>query len=180
VPGALNVDLNGGQFATRASWIIPEDSPVILVLESSNELADVLELMSMVGQEGIVSYLLDGMQAWASSGRALESIEQMSTADLRIRIEAGDRSFQVLDVREDSEWHEGHIPGAIHIPFHQILSRLDEVPSNKPVATICTSGVRSSIAASILKAHGFEPVNITGGMDAWKTSTIPLSESQVK
>ncbi len=179
-PGALNVDLNGGQFATRASWLIPEKTPVILVLESPDDLSLVLEAMSMVGQESIVGYLLGGMQAWASSGRALEPIQQMSTAELRSRIEAGDRSFQVLDVRENSEWHEGHIPGAIHIPFHQILSHLDEVPSNKPVATICSGGVRSSIAASVLKAHGFEPINVVGGMDALKTLTIPLSEADIE
>jgi glyoxylase-like metal-dependent hydrolase (beta-lactamase superfamily II)/rhodanese-related sulfurtransferase len=180
VPGALNVDLHGGQFATRASWMIPEKTPVILVLESQGDLEDALEAMSMVGQDGIVGYLLGGMQAWAGSGRLLETIPQTSTAELRHRIEAGDRSFQVIDVRDDSEWHEGHIPGAIHIPFHQLLSHLDEVPSNKPVATICAGGTRSSIAASILKAHGFDPVNVVGGMSAWTASTVPLSESQVK
>ncbi len=62
----------------------------------------------------------------------------------------------------------------------KILSHLDEVPSNKPVATICSGGVRSSIAASVLKAHGFEPINVVGGMDALKSSTIPLSELDIK
>jgi glyoxylase-like metal-dependent hydrolase (beta-lactamase superfamily II)/rhodanese-related sulfurtransferase len=179
-PGALNVDLHGGQFATRASWIIPEKTPVILVLESQGDLPGALEAMSMVGQEGIVGYLLGGMQAWAGSGRLLETIAQMSTAELRGRIEAGDRSFQVIDVREDSEWHEGHIPGALHIPFHDLLDHLDIVPSNKHVATICAGGTRSSIAASILKAHGFDPVNVVGGMDAYRMPTIPLSESSIK
>lgn len=179
IPGALNADLYGGQFATRASWLIPENTPVVLVVETPGDLDTTLEALSMVGQEGIAGYLLGGMHAWAGSGRLLETIPQMSTTELRSRIEANDRSFQVLDVRENSEWREGHIPGAIHIPFHQILSHLDDVPSNKPVATICGGGIRSSIAASILKAHGFDAINIPGGMDAYKTPTITLSESSV-
>ena len=151
----------------------------MLVLESTEDLPAVLEAMSMVGQENIVGYLLGGMHEWASSGRLLATIPQVSARELHSRANAGDRSFQILDVREDSEWEEGHIPGAVHIPFHDLLSRLDEVPSNKRVATICGSGERSSIAASILKAHGFEPVNAIGGMDAWKSDTLPLRESQV-
>ena len=56
------------------------------------------------------------------------------------------------------------------MPFHQVPRYLDELPSNKPVATICGGGARSSTAASILQAQGFEPVNVVGGMDAWKSA----------
>ncbi|MEO8285743.1 MAG: rhodanese-like domain-containing protein [Chloroflexota bacterium] len=179
IPGALNVDLNGGQFATRASWLIPENTPVILVLQSEEDLPVALENLAMAGQDGIMGHLAGGMVAWASNGYLTETIRQTTVAELRSRIDAGDRSFQIIDVREDSEWREGHVPGAIHIPFHQLLSRLDDVPSNKPIVTICGGGTRSSIAASILQAHGFEPVNVTDGMSNWKPLTVPLNESSV-
>jgi glyoxylase-like metal-dependent hydrolase (beta-lactamase superfamily II)/rhodanese-related sulfurtransferase len=177
IPGALNVDLNGGQFATRASWLIPEDTPVVLVLESPHDLDTAVEALSMVGQDGVAGYLLGGMHAWAGSGRLLETIPQMTTTELADRVQAEDRSLQVLDVRENSEWHEEHIPGAIHVPFHQLLSHLDDLPSNRPIATICGGGVRSSIAASILKAHGFDPVNVPGGMSGYKAAHGPLTTS---
>ena len=89
---------------------------------------------------------------------------------------SGDKSFVVLDVREDSEWKEGHIPGALHVPFHELAQHLDEVPSNKPVVTICGGGARSSTASSILQAQGFEPVNVAGGMDAWKSAGYEVEE----
>jgi hydroxyacylglutathione hydrolase len=107
------------------------------------------------------------MQAWDTGGRHLESVQQMSVAELHERLQAGDKALTVVDVREDSEWNEGHIPGAIHIPFHDLMAHLDDLPSNRPVATICGGGTRSSIAASLLQAQGFEPVNITDGMDTW-------------
>jgi glyoxylase-like metal-dependent hydrolase (beta-lactamase superfamily II)/rhodanese-related sulfurtransferase len=167
IPGALNVHLQGGQFGTRAAWVIPPGTPILLVLETDADVRAAVSSLVATGQEHIAGYLQGGMPAWDFSGRPIETVRQMSARDLRSRLEAGDRSLTVLDVRDDSEWKEGHIEGAIHIPFHQIKSHLDTLPSNRPVATVCGSGTRSSIAASILQAEGFVPVNIHDGMDAW-------------
>ncbi|HKP54591.1 MAG TPA: rhodanese-like domain-containing protein [Chloroflexia bacterium] len=168
IPGALNVDMHKDQFPTRASWVLPPDKDVVLVLPSDDDLGRVVSSMAAVGQTVVKGYLLGGMATWDSSGRHIESVRQLPVAELHERIEAGSNPYTVLDVREPSEWREGHIEGAINIPFHQLASHIDEVPSNKPVATVCGAGNRSSIAASILKREGFEPVNIAGGMDAWK------------
>jgi glyoxylase-like metal-dependent hydrolase (beta-lactamase superfamily II)/rhodanese-related sulfurtransferase len=168
IPGALNVDLHGGQFGTRASWVVPSGKPVVLVTETPEDFQEALASLTAVGQEGIAGYLLGGMHAWDTSGRPLEMVRQITTAELYERITGGNRAIQVLDVREESEWKEGHVPGAIHIPFHELAARIDQLPSNKPIATICGGGTRSSIAASILKAEGFEPLNVAGGMGAWE------------
>ena len=95
------------------------------------------------------------------------------------RLEAGDKSFIVLDVREESEWKEGSVPSARHVPFHDLVKYLDELPSNKPVASICGGGTRSSISSSILQAQGFEPVNIVGGIDAWKAAGYEVVSDQL-
>ena len=168
IPGALNVDLHKDQFATRASWVLPTDKDVVLVLPSEDDLARAVSSLAAVGQTVVKGFLLGGMDAWDSSGRPLEAVRQIPVVELHERIEAGSNPYTVLDVREPSEWREGHIEGAINIPFHQLASHLDNVPSNKPVAAVCGSGNRSSIAASILKREGFEPVNVAGGMVAWK------------
>lgn len=174
IPGALNVHLGGGQFGTRVAWVRRANSPLLLVLESPHDLHAALNELASTGQEGIEGYLLDGMSAWDSGGRPLESTSQMDARELYERVRGGDRGVVVLDVREESEWKEGHVPGAIHIPFHDLAERLDELPSHKPVATICASGTRSSIATSILQAEGFEPLNVPGGMDAWRAGGYPL------
>ena len=76
----------------------------------------------------------------------------------------------IVDVREDSEWNEQHIPGAIHIPLAQLNERLSELKQYKdsPVITQCKSGRRSAQALDVLKSAGFSKVyNMDGGIMAW-------------
>ncbi len=74
----------------------------------------------------------------------------------------------ILDVREDWEYQEGHIPGAVLIPLGTIPNRLDEIPRDKTVIAVCRSGNRSSQATQFLRSQGFDNVhNMTGGMIDW-------------
>jgi len=76
----------------------------------------------------------------------------------------------IVDVREDSEWNEQHIPGAIHIPLAQLNERLPELKQYKdsPVITQCRTGRRSAQALDVLKSAGFTKVyNMDGGIMAW-------------
>ena len=76
----------------------------------------------------------------------------------------------IVDVREDSEWNEQHIPGAIHIPLAQLNGRISELKQYKdtPVITQCKSGGRSAKALDVLKSAGFSKVyNMDGGIMAW-------------
>lgn len=81
----------------------------------------------------------------------------------------------IVDVREDSEWNEQHIPGAIHIPLAQLNGRLSELNQYKdsPVITQCRSGGRSAQAFAVLKSAGFSKVyNMGGGILAWDKSGL--------
>jgi len=73
----------------------------------------------------------------------------------------------LLDVREDEEWVAGHIAGSQHIPLGQLAARLDEVPRDRTVVTVCRSGHRSGIAAKGLAARGLTAENLEGGLVAW-------------
>jgi phage shock protein E len=74
----------------------------------------------------------------------------------------------ILDVREESEYSEGHIPGATLIPLGQLPDRLSEIPANKTVIAVCRSGNRSGKATNLLRTQGFDNVhNMQGGMLAW-------------
>jgi rhodanese-related sulfurtransferase len=76
----------------------------------------------------------------------------------------------IIDVRENSEWSEGHISGAIHIPLAQLPERLAELKAyqSSPIITQCRSGKRSAQAADVLKSAGFSKVyNMEGGLNAW-------------
>jgi rhodanese-related sulfurtransferase len=74
----------------------------------------------------------------------------------------------VIDVRDDYEYNDGHIPGATLVPLGQIPNRVDEIPKDKTVIAVCRSGNRSSQATNFLRQQGFDNVhNMTGGMNAW-------------
>jgi hydroxyacylglutathione hydrolase len=86
-----------------------------------------------------------------------------------------DRSVQLVDVRESDEWDEGHIPGAIHIPLGDLVSREDELMKEVPVIVVCRSGVRSLFGTEELMARGFpEVANFKGGMLAWAKAGHPV------
>ena len=81
----------------------------------------------------------------------------------------------LLDVREPQEWQAGHAPQAEHIPLGQLESRLAELPRDRQIICVCRSGRRSALAAQQLVAHGYQAVNLTGGMTAWNGAGLPVA-----
>ena len=83
----------------------------------------------------------------------------------------------LLDVREDSEYAEGHIPGAVLVPLGQIPDRLSEIPKDKTVVAVCRSGNRSNQATEFLRQQGFDNVhNMTGGMNSWSQAGYEVAK----
>lgn len=82
---------------------------------------------------------------------------------------------QIVDVRERDEWDLGHAPGAILIPLGEIEYRMSELPTYRPLVIACRSGGRSSRVVAFLNRNGFDTVNLTGGMIAWKNANRPLT-----
>ncbi len=174
VPGAINVNIDGGQFGTRVGFVVPPGAKILLVIETAALLSQVRDALSVVGYDSVAGYLDGGMQAWRSSGMETAFLPQIDVRALSERL-GSPQPPTVLDVREESEWRSGHIKRAIHIPFHQLQTRMDDVPRT-PLAVICGSGQRSSIAASLLRRAGREDVeNVQGGMTAWKHGDYPTT-----
>jgi rhodanese-related sulfurtransferase len=76
----------------------------------------------------------------------------------------------LLDVREPSEWDQGHAPSAHLIPMGQLMDRIGEVPSDAEILVVCHSGYRSWTVTKALVAAGYDAVNVAGGMDAWQSA----------
>lgn len=74
---------------------------------------------------------------------------------------------QLVDVRQDFEWEQGRIPGAVHIPLEQLPARAEELDRDRPVVFGCRSGARSAMAAEAFRASGFDARNLTGGIELW-------------
>jgi hydroxyacylglutathione hydrolase len=95
------------------------------------------------------------MTAWRSEDRAVERVAAISADQLDgPELEAA----LVLDVRGEDEYARGHVEGALNIPYGELLDRIDELPRDRPIATLCSGGKRSGLAASILQREGFEQV----------------------
>jgi rhodanese-related sulfurtransferase len=83
--------------------------------------------------------------------------------------------LQVVDVRQKHEFDAGRIEGALHIPLMELPNRLAELDRNTPILTVCKTGSRSSRAAELLKAAGWETHDLDGGMRAWRRDGLPFS-----
>ncbi|MBK9178551.1 MAG: rhodanese-like domain-containing protein [Acidimicrobiales bacterium] len=80
----------------------------------------------------------------------------------------------LVDVREPDEWHAGHAPGAVHVPLGQLGQRLGELPADTRLVMVCRSGNRSGRATDALVKHGYDAVNLVGGMQAWARAGLPV------
>jgi rhodanese-related sulfurtransferase len=103
----------------------------------------------------------------------VDSIDSISPKEASVM--ASEQKAVIVDVREDSEWNEQHIPGAIHIPLAQLTEHLSELKQYKdsPVITQCRAGGRSAKAVDVLKLAGFSKVyNMDGGIIAWDNAGL--------
>ncbi|TIC85646.1 MBL fold metallo-hydrolase [Nocardioides sp. GY 10127] len=153
VPGSISVDVSGA-FSTYLGWIIPWGTPLTLVAERPEDVEAAQRQLVRIGVErpagaavGAIADLVDGEPA------SYRSVGFEAVAAL---VERGGRPL-VLDVRMDAEHGDAAVPGAVHVPLHELLDRLDEVPAGE-VWVHCQSGFRASIAASLLARAGRDVV----------------------
>lgn len=153
---------------------------MVLVMEQEADIQRALRVLAFVGLEGQVKgYLAGGMKTWINRGLSIKTLPQISVQQLSQQMEA-DPSWQVLDVRDPSEWDAGRIASAHHMSYKVLRQRLKEVKitPDKPVSVLCAGGMRSSTACSILLMNGYEQVyNVTGGMSAWAAACLPMVDA---
>jgi sulfur-carrier protein adenylyltransferase/sulfurtransferase len=102
-------------------------------------------------------------------------ISEIDATQARDRIESGEPV--VVDVREQDEWDEGHIPGAVHVPRGHLESRIERLApdTSRPVVVYCSAGNRSAFAAKTLADLGYEDVvSLAGGFTDWKRNGFPV------
>jgi len=154
VPGTFNFGIDG-QLATYLGWLIPWGSPVTLLAETPEQVAEAQRELARIGIDRPAAAATGSPQDWTD--RPLETLDRATFADLTQVLHH--RNVVVLDVRREAEWREGHIDGAVNIPLHELLGRVDEVPAGE-VWVHCAGGYRASIAASILAAQGSRVVAV--------------------
>ena len=171
VTGTLNFGLDG-QFATYLGWLIPWGTPLTLLGDSPEQVAQAQRELVRIGIDHLAGAATGAPQEWTDA--PLGSFERAVFADLaEVRHH---RRVAVLDVRRHSEFADAHIEGAVNIPLHELLGRLDEVPAGE-VWVHCASGYRASVAASVLAARGVPVVAIDDAFGEHAVSSgLPVTD----
>jgi hydroxyacylglutathione hydrolase len=158
LPGAFNVPVSGSSFATKAAFVLTADEPVSIYASSIEEAELAAQGLSSVGLFELRGYLPHSDES--------EKLEPVEIEDLDKLLAEG--TVEVLDVREKSERDEGYIDGTRHLPYRLVRACVDDLRTERPLVTICSSGSRAMIAASVLAANGIDahPV-VGGGVEDW-------------
>ena len=181
VPGSVNIGL-GGQFAIWAGSLIPLNSAIVLIADTSAQVDESVVRLARVGIENVKGYLEGGVENWRSAGYGVESIPQLSVSELKEKL-ATATDLQVVDVRRPGEYGNGHVPRALNAPLAMLDRVADQLPfeKDKPTAVICAGGYRSSAAASLLEQFGFTNLlNVSGGTGAWINAGYPVETPTAK
>ena len=169
IPGVWHLDL-AGNFPTFAGWVLPPSKEILIVADDFGDVVKARLWANRVGVDRITGYLEGGMPAWAVTGLPSSDIHLLS-ADELFQLITGTSDMVLVDVRAPLEFGDNHIQGAVNIPAPDLRTRFDELTPEKPVTVLCSSGNRSSLAASILKQHGFKTIsNVAGGMSGYSAA----------
>ncbi|MAS55949.1 MAG: MBL fold metallo-hydrolase [Nocardioides sp.] len=156
--GSIGIEL-GNQFSTYLGWLMPWGSALTLIGESAEQVEDAQRQLVRIGIDRPDAAAIGSPNDLATSDDQVETYPRVGFAELAALSDADRSQLTVLDTRRDDERAQGGIEGSTHIPLHQLLDRIDEVPSG-PLWIHCASGFRASIAASLLARAGHEVTHI--------------------
>ncbi|UQS32865.1 MBL fold metallo-hydrolase [Streptomyces fradiae] len=164
--GALNIPADG-RFAEQAGTVLPADAELLVVADQNRE-EEIVTRLARIGFDRVGGYLRSPDDVLAALAEEVAPASRLTVAQVRAALD-GDTPPVVVDVRNCGERAEhGAVDGALHIALGELPRRLDEIPRDRPLVLHCAGGHRSSIAASLLRHHGFTDVSdILGGYAAW-------------
>ncbi len=150
-PGAINVPVSGTSFGTKAGFVLDGERPVCVLAASSDEAQRACQGLHAVAFFDLAGYVL---------GAGDEITEPVAIDELAALI-AG--KAELIDVREEEDLATGSIPGSRHVPYRLVGTCCSDLPSDRTIVTICDTGPRAVIAASILRTRGFDARPVVGG-----------------
>ncbi len=170
--GSISLPLGRSLLTYAGSVLDPERELILLVPADALHEADSVTLdLALIGYDRVLGALpAEDLESFAP--RPVACIPSTELRELATRAAGA----TVVDVRSATEWNEGHVPGAVHVPLAYLTSKLSDLRSRQPIVTYCRSGSRSVTAASVLRASGIADVsNADGGFEEWSRSRAAAS-----
>jgi rhodanese-related sulfurtransferase len=167
IPGSIFVGISSPRFSEWVSLLIPADRAILMVTTPGEE-SKVVDALSSAGLKAPQGFLEGGFEAWTKAGFEKDMIIDVEADELAMDIPF-DENLLVLDVRNETEYADGHVKDAMHIPLEDFTdaANIALIDEHQTVYVHCKSGYRSVIAASILKREGLHNLrNVLGGWDA--------------
>jgi rhodanese-related sulfurtransferase len=173
IPNSYGIRVDA-PLTTWAGWLIPLGSRIVLVSESTEQTVAAVRQLIRIGYDNLIGTLEGGIEAWAREF-SVETIPSMDVQELRERL----NEVMLIDVRQRSEWDEGHIPGAIHFEGGRVPWESLPFPHDKPLAIQCSSGNRSMSVNSVLRRRGYRNViQVEGGITKWKKNGFEITQER--
>jgi hydroxyacylglutathione hydrolase len=158
VEGAFSVPVSSSKFATKSAFLLAADEPVVLHASSEDEAQQAVRGLHAVGLFEVRGFVTDANLRETMQPVALDELERLVESN----------NVEILDVREKDERDEGYIVGSRHMPYRLVREFTDDFNGGQTVVTICSSGARAAIAASVLQAAGVEARPVLGaGVEDW-------------
>ncbi len=173
VPGAYGLALVP-PLTTWAGWLIPFGTALVVVSETKGEREDALAQLTTIGYDDVRGYLEGGMRAWIAAGFPTERTTTITREKLLARM-ASPQPPLVVDVREDSEWNAGHLPGTVHVRNGRLPWEENLLPRDRPIILHCAHANRATAAASVLARNGYRDLTVlTGGFEGWRDAGLEV------
>jgi hydroxyacylglutathione hydrolase len=171
IPDAVSIPMLNAGFGSKLAWLADREQEIVFVGRDDEDGRHAGRLAVAVGIRRLAGFLGGGMTSWRQEKRPVARIDRLPLAELASR-----DGVQILDVRERSEWDEGHIPGSTFVPWHDIDGLPEGLDPDRPIAVVCASGQRAAVAASLVARAGASKVVhvIEGGVPAWGRLGHPL------
>jgi len=176
IPNSISIGIQGG-FAPWVGALITDLKQPILLVVPEGKAQETVTRLSRVGYDNTLGYLEGGIESWKAAGKDIETIKSISVDEFSKHFNAED--IKVLDVRKDGEYNSEHLKGdnVKHFALDYINDNMSRIDKNQTYYLHCAGGYRSVIAASILKARGFDNlIDIAGGFGAIKNSDLPTTD----
>ncbi|GAA4301558.1 MBL fold metallo-hydrolase [Nibribacter koreensis] len=172
IPNAINIGIDGN-FAPWVGTLIPDIKQQILLVTEEGREEEVVTRLARVGYDYSIGYLQGGFKAWQAAGKETDAIPSISPSEFEQRYQQNP-TLKVVDVRKPSEYQSEHVETASNAPLDYLNDYLAEIPKDQQVYLHCAGGYRSMIAASILKARGYDNlVNVQEGFKGISGTSIP-------